>query len=300
VTNNLPEKLSASIPSLSERASLFADPPSLLGMDPATLRDLAAEVAVEAGPIMKQVRTMVGLVSWALRSKVPAGEFGAWIQSYSELVGVSVRTLHEWRVQATEDAGIIDPYKSKREPKTACESGRLAESRKSPKPIPATFTEAPAKQSEGSGPGMPQTRPGVAAPSGPSSGGAELQPPTGPTGEPPSPRSAPLDPPRNPTGPVPSLRQEASATFNALLDAPEGIGAKWTVEEATYWENRSQREMEAWRKANKIAGKVTRPYLGDGGGTSTRRAAEARIAAAPPSNGHGSLTRRDVTPMFKP
>jgi hypothetical protein len=132
-------------------------------------------------------------VSWALRSKVPAGEFGAWIQSYSELVGVSVRTLHEWRVQATEQVGIIDPYKSKREPKAAGESGRLAESRQSPKVIPAASTEAPAKQSVGSGPGIPQTRPGVAAPADPSSGGADVQRPAAPTGE--APTSSPSAPP---------------------------------------------------------------------------------------------------------
>lgn len=215
VTKNLPEKLADAIPSLSERAALFADPPSLLSMDPGMLRDLAAEVAVEAGPIMKQVRTMVGLVSWALRSKVPAGEFGAWIQSYSELVGVSVRTLHEWRVQATEQVGIIDPYKSKRGPKPAGESGQLAETRESPKVIPAASTEAPAKTSEGvehpganraapegspppakksegggsdglaaSTSGSPASAIGHPSPtSGPSSGGAELQLPAEPTDE---------------------------------------------------------------------------------------------------------------------
>jgi hypothetical protein len=100
------------------------------------------------------------------------------------------------------------------------------------------------QSSEGNGPGMPQTRPGVAVPSDQTSGGAELQPSTGPTGELRSPRSAPPGPPKNDTGPVPSLRQEASSTFSALMDATEGIGAKWTPEEATAWENRSKREMD--------------------------------------------------------
>lgn len=172
---------------------------------------------------------------------------------------------------------------------------------------------------------MPQTRPGVAAPSdpssaggestvespsaspaGPSSGGAGIQPGVGPTDEDyPSPLSAPPDPPRNPTGPVPSLRQEASATFTALHDAPEGIGAKWTVEEATYWENRSKREMDAWRKAHGIGfsrpgappAPAEKPQRRQGTITRPQAAVIAGRAITTPAN--GSLTRRTVEPMFK-
>lgn len=133
-------------------------------------------------------------------------------------------------------------------------------------------------------------------------------PPTGPSGDGPSAPESGSDggstadvlsatpEPRNVTGPVPSLRQEASAAFSALHDATEGIGAKWTVEEATYWENRTQREMDAWRKANRIDTPKPRRQ-----GTISRPADRVpkppvKVNGAPIA---GSLTRRTVEPMFK-
>lgn len=85
-------------------------------------------------------------------------------------------------------------------------------------------------------------------PSGPSSGGADVQPPAGPTGE--APTSSPSAPPGPPERP-PSRRQQASAIVAAFQDAEDGVGRGWTPEEATYLFARFRVERMAWATYNK-------------------------------------------------
>ncbi len=292
MTSNLPEVSDASPVVFDGQAALFDDPQVVMAMSASELRLAAVDLARAVRPSMIEIRRVVGLVCWAMRAKVPAGEYGKWVEGYAEMVGVTARTLGEWRSKAEAKAGVVPAFTSPRQNKTAGQTSQLEETSK---PIPADSKETPTKKSEG-GEQVGKTPPAPASkpPSDASSEGAGLQPPAGPTGgTPPPQRSAPSGP--NPTGPVPSLRQEASTAYRALHEATEGIGAKWTIEEATYWQNRTEREMDAWRRANRIDQPKRRQ------GTISRPADRApsppvKLNGAP----SGSLTRRDVTPMFKP
>lgn len=104
----------------------------------------------------------------------------------------------------------------------------------------------------------------------------------------------------NPTSPVPSLRQEASGVFAAVMNATEGFGAKLTVEEATAYNNRHEREMAAFRKANKIDEPKPEPRQG------TTTYPKDRVVVQPKPDPAlktykpvADLTRREVAPMFK-
>ncbi len=92
-------------------------------------------------------------------------------------------------------------------------------------------------------------------------------------------------PPRNSTERVPTLRQEANTYFEAVHEAAEGVGAKWTPDQATYLDNRHQREMAAWRAAN-----------GQPEPTPARR--QGTVSRPAPS-ANGTLHRPQVTPRFK-
>lgn len=140
------------------------DPQSLLAKTPAELRAIGIEVALVAAPRMAEIKRYVGLVCWAMRAKVVPGEYGKWVEGYAEMVGVTVRTLGEWRSRAEALADIESPFTSPRKPKTAGQSTQLEETSKVRAPIPVTFTEAPAKKSEGAAP-LGEVRP--VAPSGP-------------------------------------------------------------------------------------------------------------------------------------
>lgn len=203
----------------------------------------------------------------------------SWDAYVLDTFGYSHSTATRWLAQGREilalEAGSEDIAAGQDRPRAAgLPSQRQAANAQKArrKPIPADSTEVADTASEGAGIQLPAeptdgpTLPSLSAPSGP-----------------------------NPTGPVPSLRQEASAAHRALREATEGIGAKWTIEEATYWQNRTEREMAAWRKANKI----DQPKPERRQGTVTRPQAEVlagRAITAPP---YGSLTRREVQTMFK-
>ncbi len=312
MTSNLPvAQADATLDLLGGQAALWADPRQLLDFDDASLRHLAAEVGHEAGSVLAQVRRAVGLVAWAAWYRMTEKDYRAFAEGLAGDLDIEVETLRNWRraVVRTDKlpvpgvAGLRAGEAAKGRKTAGQPKGALSPTAPSGV-IPAVSTEAPTKTSEGkNGAGSrPHSAPGDSAarlgsPSDPPSGGAELQPSAGPTDEPP-PSSRPAPPGSNPTGPVPSLRQEASTAYRALHESTEGIGAKWTIEEATYWQNRTEREMDAWRKANRIdqpkpererrQPKMTRPQA----------AVIAGRAISTPAN--GSLTRRDVTPMFKP
>jgi len=219
------------------QAALFNDPRQLLDMNPASLRALAAEVAHEAGPVMAQIRRMIGLVCWAIRAQVPEGEYGKWVAGYSELVGVSARTLDRWRSDAMKASGIMNPYTSQRA-KTAGQPPRLDTAGEL---IPAASTEAPAKKSEEaeprplSPPGEAPSDPSSESPTGSDAGGVEVH-------------SRATTPPAR----LPSMRQVAAAWVADLHNTEEGFGAKWTPEEVAYVQTRLTAEMNSWRHVHGI------------------------------------------------
>lgn len=206
----------------------------------------------------------------------------SWDAYVLETFGYSHSTATRWLAQGREilalDAGPEDKAAGQDRPRAAgFPSQRQAAKaqRGRNKLIPAASTEAPAKLSEGREQyGETRPAPGSKPPSGKSSEGEDTAAASASPADPTSglaldtesgQRTAAVverglrylgdepEPPRNDTGPVPTLRQEASSTFSALMDATEGIGAKWTPEEATAWENRSKREMDAWRAAHGLA-----------------------------------------------
>lgn len=214
-----PAEVGSIVPATPTQAALFDDPMRVLALDAAELRLVGAEIARQVHPTLAEVRRLVGLVAWAMRTKVPAGEYGKWAEGYAEMVGVSVRTLGDWRAKVEKSAGVISPFSSPRERETAGQSKRLAEPAKL---IPADSQEAPAPSSEShrSDPG------GVSAPA---------PPPAAP-----------------PPARLPSLRQVAAAWVIDLVNTEEGFGAKWTPDEAAVVNARFDLEMKCWRKANGI------------------------------------------------
>ncbi len=168
--------------------AFIQNPSDLLEKSPAELRRFALQLAQEARPAMAEIRRYVGLICWAMRSKVPQGEYTVWVDAYAVELGVSIRTLYDWRAAAEKKAGIASPYSAPRQGKGAGQAGGLADLQK---PIPALSTEAP-----------------TAAPSPP-------------TKVPPAPPQAPVppsDPPRNATSPAPTIRAQLAHFFDHLAD----------------------------------------------------------------------------------
>lgn len=284
MTSNLPVERPESTPALlGGQAALFENPAQLLDLDDVALKELAVLFGRHGASVFAQVRAQAGLLAWAGWFRFGEVTYSAFLLGLSKDLGIQPDTLMKWRRDVVKDRKLAVPGvvkarsdAAKEGHKTAGQTAGAGRSSGKTAPIRATSKEVPLEPS----------------------GGAELQAPAGPTDGDvdPSLRSTPLDPPRNPTGPVPSLRQAASSAFCALSEAPEGIGAKWTVEEATYWENRSKREMDAWRKAHGLT--LTEPKRRQGTISRPQAAVIAGRAITAPVN--GSLTRRDVTPMFKP
>lgn len=124
------------------QAALFDDPAQLLALDAAKLRRLGADLAHQVKPGLAEVRRVVGLVCWAMKSKVPHGEYGTWVEGYSALIGIPVRTLGDWRAKAESGSGVPNPYTAPRPPKAAGQSRRLASPANLIAPIPAASKEA--------------------------------------------------------------------------------------------------------------------------------------------------------------
>ncbi len=162
---------------------------------------------------------------------------------------------------------------------------------------------------------------GVAAALPASSGGAGVQPPAGPTGE------APTSPPPAPPGPHACLFSACITTnlcqADERSDCPlvsavkvepdpvdvDAIGLRWLKSKTTRevraigdpWGPAIRSEVRRWAEAFGTApAPADKPKRQQG---TISRPADRQASAKPPSNGHpvaGSLTRREVTPMFKP
>lgn len=261
MTSNLPERQDWTPDLLGGQATLFDDPTKLLTWDESVLRNIAANLGREGGSLIAQLRRAAGLVAWAAWYRFPEATYREFAAGLASSLGIEVETLRKWRRSVVSAEKLPVPGVAGQRAdaaakgrKTAGQPGGAVRTSATSKPIPAASTEAPANQSEGkngagspphsapgdsaarpgspsgpssegSGPGMPQTRPGVAAPSDPSSGGARTTaPPVAPTDEAdPSLRPAPLDPPNQiapPEAPPQYRADEAAAWRN-------GYSAAW-------------------------------------------------------------------------
>lgn len=256
MTSNLPEVQSVT---LGGQASLWADPRQLLAFDDASLRRLAAEVGHEAGGVLAQVRRAVGLVAWAAWYRMSEKDYRSFAEGLAGDLDIEVETLRNWRraVVRTDKLPVpgvaaLRAGESAKGRKTAGQpTGALSPTAPSGV-IPAVSTEAPAKKSEGSGPGKPQTRPGVAAPSDPSPVGGNA------LGEVSAP---PTVVPRPPTD-----RALTARVFAAMREVdPTDAGPVTTPEEATFLRQWAQRALDAWKAKNvpvaapRPAGRVIKP-----------------------------------------
>jgi hypothetical protein len=199
--------------------AFIQNPSDLLEKSPAELRRYALQLAQEARPAMAEIRRYVGLICWAMRSKVPQGEYTAWVDAYAVELGVSVRTLYDWRTGAEKKAGIDSPYSAPRQGKSAGQAGRLAELQK---PIPAASTEAPKLPER---PVVGPTPPPV--PSGPTSAGG-------------GPSSGTTPPPAGPNATVaaPTIRAQLAHLFDHLAD----------LDPAEAWEAMTTDQRELFRQ----------------------------------------------------
>lgn len=306
MTSNLPERQNATLAPLGGQAALWADPRQLLDFDEASLRRLAAEVGHEAGGVLAQVRRAVGLVAWAAWYRMTEKDYRSFAEGLAGDLDIEAETLRNWRraVVRTDKlpvpgvAGLRAGEAAKGRKAAGQPTGALSPTAPSGV-IPAASTEASAKSSEG-GEQDGETRPAPEwkTPSGKSSeGGGKLRQEavldSGTLGATPPP-SDPSDPEeiiereiggtmiRGPRKFIdqckfiqlatPSDRQLTARVFAAMREVdPTDAGPVTTPEEATFLRQWAQRTLDAWKAKNGVA-----PYTGDGGGTSTRRAAEAK------------------------
>lgn len=303
---NLPAERPESTPALlGGQAALFENPTMLLDLDDVALKELAVLFGRHGASVFAQVRAQAGLLAWAGWFRFGEVTYSAFLLGLSKDLGVQPDTLMKWRRDVVRERrlpvpGVVKARSdaAKEGHKTAGQPSGAGRSSGKSKPIPATSKEVPAESSAGGGSGpLP-----AAPPAGPSSRGARTTAPPrlAPTDEAPtSPSPAPLDPSDRP----PSRRQQASAIVAAFQDAEDGVGRGWTHEEATYLFARFRAERDAWATYNKASiewadappAPAEKPQRRQG--TITRPADRAKTNGAPVA---GSLTRRTVTPMFKP
>lgn len=95
------------VPLPTGQATLFEDPQALLSMPMVDLDALAINLAQATKGYIATLRRLAGLMCWAQRSRRKDGEYGVWVEGFASALGVTPRTLLEWRrqVEAAEHLG---------------------------------------------------------------------------------------------------------------------------------------------------------------------------------------------------
>lgn len=285
MTSNLPAERPESILALTgAQASLFDDDPRrLLGLDDGEFAALVADVRQSGESVIVRIRQVVGLLAWAAWHRYDEKRYREFVADFAQRLGVESRVILDWRRKAAR--GLPMP--------PMAQARSLARKSAGQGPVNTSGRIIPAKSSEGVAPAsetVPEPR--VQAPSGkssagavkdttvtpsgssdvapapadPPSGGAGIQPPPRPTGDPTSPLSAPPDLPERP----PSDRQLAARVVSAMQDVdPSDAGPVLTPEEATFLRQWAQRTLDAWKavyappapaeKPQRRQGTITRP-----------------------------------------
>jgi hypothetical protein len=308
---NLPaERSDATLALTGTQASLFDDDPArLLGLDDGEFAALVAQVRQRGDDLFTGIRKVVGLLAWAAWHRYDEKRYREFVADFAGRLGVESRVILDWRRKAA--TGLPMPPMAQARSDARKGAGQ--------RPVNTSGRIIPAKSSEGSGPGMPQTRPGVAAPSGPPSGGADVQPPAGPTGE------APTSPaPPDPLDPEEIIERDFGGTmlrgprkiideckFIPLPDVPDSVGLRWLQSKndrqvralADPLGGAIRAEVKRWATAFGYVpaappAPAEKPQRRQGTISRPQAAVIAGRAITTPAN--GSLVRREVTPMFKP
>jgi transposase-like protein len=204
MSDNLPVERSDSTPALlGGQAALFENPSQLLDLDDVALKELAVLFGRHGASVFAQVRAQAGLLAWAGWFRFGEVTYSAFLIGLAKDLGVQPDTIMKWRRDVVRERKLAVPGvvkarsdAAKEGHKTAGQTSGAGRSSGKSKVIPVDSTEAPGKQPEEG-----DTAAASAFSSGPPSGGAELQPPAGPTDEAAlkrsSSRSAPPDPYRS-------------------------------------------------------------------------------------------------------
>jgi hypothetical protein len=270
---NLPaERSDATLALTGTQASLFDDDPArLLGLDDGEFAALVAQVRQRGDDLFTGIRKVVGLLAWAAWHRYDEKRYREFVADFAGRLGVESRVILDWRRKAA--TGLPMPPMAQARSDARKGAGQ--------RPVNTSGRIIPAKSSEGSGPGMPQTRPGVAAPSAPPD---------------PSEKFAVPEYVERP----PSNRAMASRVVTAMQNVdPTDAGPVLTPEEATFLRQWAQRTLDAWKAKHVPPAPAEKPQRRQG--TITRPADRApkppvKVNGAPVA---GSLTRRTVEPMFK-
>lgn len=308
MTNNLPEKYEAALATVGGQAALFEDSNQLLELTDAGLRHVAALYCDRMETGLAEMRRNFGLLAWAGWLKFEGAPYEQFVSALAKAAAVHVRTVKAWRDSVVEKDDLAVPAATaqRKEEAKARENRRSkpvrAENLHGTAPIPAASTEAPAKSSEGGGTGTHQPPASGAtqlAPSGPSSGGAGIQPPPRPTGDPTSPLSAPPDPIEYGT--------HVDDTTDVHVDV-DAIGLRWLKSKTTRevraigdpWGPAIRAEVRRWAEAfgappapaekpQRRQGTITRPQ----GAVVAGRAIEQRSEKI---DGHEDCLRPGIMP----
>ncbi len=186
---NLPaERSDATLALTGTQASLFDDDPArLLGLDDGEFAALVAQVRQRGDDLFTGIRKVVGLLAWAAWHRYDEKRYREFVADFAGRLGVESRVILDWRRKAA--TGLPMPPMAQARSDARKGAGQ--------RPVNTPGRIIPAKSSEGVAPASETVRePVLTPPSGPSSGGADVQPPAGPTGE--VPTSSPSAPPDSP------------------------------------------------------------------------------------------------------
>jgi hypothetical protein len=158
VTSNLPEPQDATPALLGGQAALFDDPRLILQWDDAFLRSVAANIGKEGGSILAQLRRAAGLVAWAAWHRFDDKTCEAFLRGIADNLGVSVRTVREWRKVVIDKETLPIPAlaaarsdEALKRNTPAGQGRRITTPSTKPDPIPVDSTETADLSSGGAG-----------------------------------------------------------------------------------------------------------------------------------------------------